>query len=86
MEVGKRYYFIAHAYHHFLGEVVEITGQRSAILNNVIRVQSCKRGWTEFFRNGILSKEDTVYTVWPDGHETGPCISITPWHHDIPRS
>ncbi len=83
MEVGKRYYFIAHAYHHFIGEVVEILGVKRVVLNNVVRVQSCRRGWTEFFRDGM--KEDTTYTVWTDGHELPDWISATPWPHPIPR-
>lgn len=84
MEVGKKYYFMAHAYHHFIGEVVEITGPKSAILKNVIRVQSASgTSWTEFFKEGIT--ENCVYTIWPDGQEVGPCFSITPWNHPIPR-
>lgn len=84
MEVGKRYYFVEHAYYHYLGEVVEITGPRSAVLRNVVRLHSCSRGFTEFFRDGIM--QDTEYTVWPDGHETCDCINITPWNHDIPTT
>ena len=83
IEVGKRYYFMAHAYHHFLGEVVEITGRKECVLKNVIRVQSCSRGWTEFFRDGC--KKDTTYTVWPDGTEISGWFAAIPWKHPIPK-
>lgn len=83
MKIGERYYFISiHAYDHWLGEVIEILGQRHVVLKNVVRVYSCPRGWTEFFRDGM--KKDTNYTVWPDGHEVF-FSSATPWHHPIPK-
>lgn len=82
MEVGKRYYFIVHAYHHFIGEVVEILGTNRVVVNDVIRVQSCQRGWTEFFEEGV--KNDTVFTHWPDGKEL-IYITADPWHHEIPE-
>ena len=83
IEVGKRYYFMVHAYHHFLGEVVEITGRKECVLKNVIRVQSCSRGWTEFFRDGC--KKDTTYTIWPDGYEITGWFGCAPWKHPIPK-
>ena len=29
MEVGKKYYIIAHAYWHYVGEVVEVLGPKT---------------------------------------------------------
>lgn len=85
MQVGESYYFVEHAYYHYLGIVREITGPMSAVIDNVVRVHSCNRDFTAFFRDGIR-KDDTVFTVWPDGHETGSCINITPWKHSIPKA
>ena len=82
VEVGKRYYFLVHAYHHFLGEVVEITGKRECVIRNVVRVQSCQRPWTEFFAEGC--KKDTSYTFWPDGVSISYMAAV-PWEHEIPR-
>ena len=82
MEVGKAYYFMSHAYHHFIGVVVEIGGPSRARITNVIRVQSCRRGWTEFFAEGL--KDDTIYTHFPDGWVTG-AFGIFEWNHDIPK-
>lgn len=82
IEVGKRYYFVVHAYHHFLGEVAEITGKKECVLRNVVRVQSCQRGWTEFFRDGCC--DDTNYTAWPDGTEVDNWMVAVPWPHAIP--
>ena len=82
IEVGKKYYFMCHAYHHFIGEVVKITGKKEAVLKNVIRVYSCSRGWTEFFRDGAAN--DTVFTEWPDGTSLNDWFAVTPWNHPIP--
>lgn len=82
VKIGEKYYFIQHAYHHFLGEVVEVLGKNSVTVKNVIRVYSCSRGWTEFFRDGC--RKDTTYTVWPDGHAIHNFQSSTPWCHLIP--
>ena len=82
MQVGEKYYFIVHAYHHFIGEVVEILGTQRVKVINCIRVQSCGRGWTEFFEDGC--KNDTTYTHWPDGKEF-TYIDATPWNHPIPK-
>ena len=80
VQPGKRYYFIAHAYHHFLAEVVEITGKREADVIDVRRIQSCRRPWTDFFRDGC--KDDTDFTVWPDCSLTW--FVAVDWPHEIP--
>lgn len=82
VEVGKKFYFFSHAYHHFIAEVVEITGKREAKVKNVIRIQSCQRGWTEFFRDGLRS--DTTYTHFPNGTITW--FSVFEWNHSIPEA
>lgn len=84
MEVGKKYYFMVHAYHHFIGEVVEVHGPNRCIINNVIRVQSSNKDWTRFFKEGIKGK-DTNYTIWPDGTRISGDFVCVPWNHPIPR-
>lgn len=64
LELGKRYYIIAHAYWHFAGEVTAIT-PRGVSLKNVCQVHSCQRGWSQFLKDGFGT--DTTYDVWPDG-------------------
>jgi hypothetical protein len=83
LEEGKTYYFIAHAYHHFIGRVVKILGRRECLITDVRRVYSCARGWTEFFRDGANS--DTVLTSWPDTNLSG-WVSHTEWKHKIPEA
>lgn len=83
VEVGKRYYIMQHAYHHFLGEVTEILGKNSLVLKNVRRIYSCQRGWTEFFRDGC--GDDTIYTIFPDGYEIHNYMSAAPWKNSIPK-
>lgn len=81
VEEGKRYYFMIHAYHHVIAEVVAITGKREADVKNVIRIQSCRRGWTEFFRDGLGN--DTTYTHFSDGSITW--FDAFEWNHSIPE-
>lgn len=78
IEVGKSYYIISHAYHHFLGEVTEVT-PRHVTLKNCVCVYSCRRGWGAFFAEGL--KDDTVCERFPDGHSCDYKISYTPWEH-----
>ena len=80
MEVRKTYYFMPHAYHHFIAEVVEVRGPDRFWCKKVIRIQSCRRGWTEFFQDGM--KDDTVYTHFPDG-EIVSTLKFE-WNHPIP--
>lgn len=86
VEVGKKYYVREHAYYHFLGEVSKLRpdlGPKAVEFINVIRVHSCKRGETAFFREGCM--EDTRYDVYPDGHVCGGWISYDCWEHQIPE-
>lgn len=82
MRIGGVYYFVEHAYYHWIGEVVAITGRREVILRHVRRIHSCARDFTAFFRDG--AKNDTVYTIWPDGHNVSNWMTATPWPHAIP--
>ena len=67
-----------------IGEVVEVLGKNTYVLNSVIRVQSSTTNWTEFFKYGIRDG-NCNYTVWPDGVEiSGDFISV-PWNHEIPK-
>lgn len=80
---GDKLYIIAHAYWHYLAEVVEV-GPRGLYCRNIRQIHSCKRGWTEFFRDG--AKKDTTYFVFPDGWLP---IGLMPgpfrWEHPIPE-
>ncbi len=78
---GKTYYVIHHVYHHFLGELVEITGKREGDFRHVVRVHSCARGWEEFFRDGCLS--DTTLMHFTDGNMSWQSIFL--WPHPIPE-
>jgi hypothetical protein len=84
VEIGKKYYFFTHAYHHFIAEVAEVTGKKEVVINNVVRIQSCPRPWTDFWAKGMM--QDTVYEVFPDGGEICGWFAVFPWLHDIPRS
>lgn len=81
MQVGQKYYIIAHAYYHYVGEVASVIGPKTVELRNVCQVHSCRRNWTDFFANGFAN--DTQFDVWPDGL-TVQAISFAPWHHEIP--
>ena len=79
VEAGGRYYAITHAYYHLLFEIVEMLGPQRARVRNVRFVHSCRRDWTEFFRDG--PKNDTVMKVWPDGEVSW--FDIFEWKHEI---
>lgn len=81
VKVGKRYYIMVHAYHHFIVDVVEVYGPMRAKFGRRERVQSCRRGWTEFFRDG--AKNDTDFHIFPEGG-TATFFSADPWDHDFP--
>ena len=82
LQVGRRYYFVEHAYYHYIGEVVAITGRRECILRHVRRIHSCQRNWTHFFKDG--ARNDTEFTVQPDGKNISGWMEHTPWPHAIP--
>ena len=81
MEVGKKFYIIAHAYWHVIGEVVEVVGPKTVVLRNVVYVYSSRKNWTEFFKKGIGTGD--TYDIWPDGTTVTAIIHI-PWEHEIP--
>lgn len=81
VEVGKRYYFMTHAYHHVIAEVVEITGKREADVKDVLWIYSCGRNWEQFFQGGI--EEDTVCFRFPDGSVSW--FNAFKWNHPIPE-
>jgi len=83
-EVGKRYYFITHAYYHFLGEVMEVLSGKRVKIKDARQIISCERGWTAFFADGC--KNDTRFEVWPDGTELEYTLPLAPWNHDIPEA
>lgn len=81
VEAGKKYYIILHAYHHILCEIVEMLGPQRARVKNVWWIYSCRRGWTEFFRDRCGT--DTNYREFPDG-EVSWTIGAFDWEHEIP--
>lgn len=82
MQVGEKRYFVAHAYYHFCGVIMEIVSPRRVKLRNVVQVHSCQRSWTAFFAEGF--KNDTKYDVWPDGTEIEIALPSCPFEHEIP--
>lgn len=84
VEKGKTYYFIAHAYWHFIGEVTEILGVRRVACRRVIQVHSCQRDWTRFFREGV-KKSDTKFDVIGETPDMGYIVAHA-WNHPIPES
>lgn len=82
MEIGEKYYIVAHAYYHYVGEVVKVIGPKTVELKNVCQIHSCKRNWTEFFAGGFAS--DTQFDVLPDGFTVMASIVFLPWSHSIP--
>jgi len=64
IEVGKNYYIIAHAYHHYLLTATEVT-PRSVSFDWALKIHSCQRNWTKFFAEGLGS--DTKFDIMPAG-------------------
>lgn len=81
IEVGKRYYFVAHAYFHYVGTVTEVLGIRRVALADVVQVHSCGRSWTDFFKDGF--KADTRYDVIGTVPDLTYLWAIA-WAHKIP--
>ena len=75
MEVGKKFYIIAHAYWHVIAcrrtrasQFQSCRMVRSFLhrWNFVIPgVYSSRKNWTEFFKKGIGTGD--TYDIWPDG-------------------
>jgi hypothetical protein len=82
VKVGERYYFIAHAYFHYLGTVSEVLGVRRVALRDAIQVHSHSGNWTEFFRRGITT--GTKYDVIGDIPDVGYIAAIA-WKHELPE-
>lgn len=80
VKAGGRYYLMIHAYHHVLCEVVELLGPQRARVKRVRWVYSCRRGWTEFFRDGC--QKDTTVHAFPDGEVSW--FAAFEWRHEIP--
>lgn len=81
IKVGDRVYLIVHAYHHYIGEVVEILGVRRVALGNASKIHSCNRGWEEFFLEGI--GDDTRYD-YVGGMPDLAYMIAHEWNHDLP--
>lgn len=77
---GGRYYAITHAYYHLIFDIVEMLGPQRARVKNVRFIYSCRRGWTEFFQDGVM--KDTTFHKWPNGEISW--INIFDWEHPIP--
>jgi hypothetical protein len=82
IEVGKTYYAMVHAYHHFVFEVTAVLGQKHVEAKNIVRVQSSNRDWTDFFREGFAAGDN--YKHFPNGELSG-WYGIFEWKHPIPK-
>ncbi len=82
-KVGEKRFFVAHAYYHYVGEIAEILGRNSFVLNGAVRVHADGRGFPEFFAKGF--DKNTQYAVWGDGAEIHGVIASRPWPHKIPK-
>ena len=83
IEVGKKYFFLAHAYHHYIGEVVEVS-PRWAKVKNCVKVMGDSRGWEKALFGGY-SREMSIQHC-PDGTLIPiGTMPIHPWNHEIPK-
>lgn len=76
----KVMYFMTHAYHHVIAEIVEMLGQQRARVRNVRWIYRCARGWTEFFAEG--AGDDTTFHKYPPGEISW--FDAFDWNHPIP--
>ncbi len=83
MKVGQTYYFITHAYYHYLGEVAEILGVRRVACRRVVQIHSDSRTWTEFFRVGCRDGKTKLDVIGEAADMS--YIAAFVWHHDIPE-
>lgn len=81
LQTNKPYYFMCHAYHHFVGVLKKTNGKRMGYVTKLVRIQSCKRGWDKFFEEGMMS--DTKYARFPDGELTW--FAAFEWNHPLPE-
>ena len=82
IEVGKSYYFIVHAYHHYIGTVEKELGVQRVSLKNCIKIYSCDRDWESFFRDGCR-KDDTRYDFVGNKPDVR-FFDCFEWNHPIP--
>jgi hypothetical protein len=83
IEQGKKYYFIVHAYYHYIAEVATINGKKSIISGRCVQVHSCRRSWTQLFKDG--ASDDTQFDELPNGTPIDNWIMAIPWHHNVPK-
>jgi len=74
-------YFMCHAYHHVIAEIVEMLGQQRARVKNVRWIYSCQRDWTKFFADG--AKKDTTCHAFPPGEISW--FNAFDWNHPVPE-
>ena len=82
LEIGGKYYFLVHAYYHYLAEVVAIHGVRRCSVKNLVQVHSCGRGWSAFFKDGC--KNDTKLDHIGSSPDFSYQIAFD-WPHAIPE-
>ena len=85
MQPGKVYYFIVHAYHHFIARLDEITGPQKGRVSHVYKIHSSTRGWTEFFEEGAgkAGSGTTNFMKFPPGEITW--MAAFDWNHPYPE-
>ncbi len=81
VQVGKTYYVMTHAYHHFIGVLQEITGKREGWFTDVVKVHGSNRGWTQFFEKGPTNEDNIMR--FPDGSLSW--FAIFEWNHPTPK-
>ena len=83
LKVGSAYYFIAHAYHHYIGTVAEVS-PRWAKLVNCVKVMGDSRGWEKLLFRGF--GKETSYQHVPDGTLVPlGAMPAHPFDHDVPK-
>ena len=83
-QIGKKYFVIAHAYHHYICEVTDIT-PKFLITKDCIKIMSDSAGWEATLLDGLDPKK-TSWQCMPDGTELPyGSLPIIPWNHPIPK-
>lgn len=83
MEVGEKYYIVAHAYYHYVGEVVKVIGPKTVELKNVCQIHSCKTKLDRVFRRRIrVGHAVRCFAGWLYCHGVNRFSSVVPQHSD----
>lgn len=78
---GDKIYIIMHIAHHYIGEVVQITGKQEADFTNIVKVLPSGLSWDQLWEQGLTERNQ--YAFMPDGSMTW--IGAWEWNHPIPE-